>query len=172
MWADIARLAPLTFEPRELTGGEIGRLCARLRRIFHDDDPLVELDLQAVLLQMFAAGFRAPRADRGARPRWLDPAIGYIREHFARKITLTELGGIAGVHPVYLAQAFSRHCGTTPAEFQRTIRMQFVCDRIRAGLSLADVAAAAGFADQSHLTRVFHRQLGMTPLAWRRATSD
>jgi AraC-like DNA-binding protein len=36
-------------------------------------------------------------------------------------------------------------------------------------LSLSDVAAACGFADQSHLTRVFTRMVGVTPGAWRRA---
>jgi AraC family transcriptional regulator len=36
-------------------------------------------------------------------------------------------------------------------------------------LSLLDVALACGFADQSHLTRVFTRMVGVSPGAWRRA---
>jgi AraC family transcriptional regulator len=36
-------------------------------------------------------------------------------------------------------------------------------------LSLSDVAAACGFADHSHLTRVFTRQVGVSPSTWRRA---
>jgi AraC family transcriptional regulator len=38
----------------------------------------------------------------------------------------------------------------------------------RPGARLADVAAAAGFADQSHLTRVFKRVTGATPSAFRK----
>jgi AraC-like DNA-binding protein len=38
-----------------------------------------------------------------------------------------------------------------------------------AGASLADVACATGFADQSHFTRVFSRTVGMSPGAWRRS---
>jgi AraC-like DNA-binding protein len=40
---------------------------------------------------------------------------------------------------------------------------------IREGSSLRDAAAASGFADQSHMTRVFARHFGFTPGAWRRA---
>jgi transcriptional regulator GlxA family with amidase domain len=39
-------------------------------------------------------------------------------------------------------------------------------------MSLADVALACGFADQSHFTRVFSSAIGMPPGAWRRLTSD
>lgn len=37
-------------------------------------------------------------------------------------------------------------------------------------LSLAEIALACGFADQSHFTRAFARLVGMTPGAWRRAS--
>jgi AraC-like DNA-binding protein len=37
---------------------------------------------------------------------------------------------------------------------------------IRAGVSLAEVAAASGFADQSHLTRQFRRAYGLSPGRW------
>jgi AraC-like DNA-binding protein len=40
---------------------------------------------------------------------------------------------------------------------------------IRRGTSLADTAAASGFADQSHMTRIFTRHFGFTPGAWQRA---
>jgi len=40
---------------------------------------------------------------------------------------------------------------------------------IREGSTLASAAAAGGFADQSHMTRVFSRQYGFTPGAWQKA---
>jgi len=38
-------------------------------------------------------------------------------------------------------------------------------------LSLADIALSAGFADQSHFTRVFTQQVGISPNAWRRTVT-
>ncbi|MBW8722668.1 MAG: helix-turn-helix transcriptional regulator [Polaromonas sp.] len=40
---------------------------------------------------------------------------------------------------------------------------------IRGGASLAHTAASCGFADQSHMTRLFARQFGFTPGAWQQA---
>jgi AraC-like DNA-binding protein len=38
--------------------------------------------------------------------------------------------------------------------------------RIRQGLSLAEAALDAGFADQSHMSRLFKRACGLTPARW------
>ena len=50
------------------------------------------------------------------------------------------------------------------------LRLQRARDRIAAGWTLADTALSCGFSDQSHLTRLFTRQFGHTPGAWRKAT--
>ena len=58
-------------------------------------------------------------------------------------------------------------------EFLRRERIRAACDRLtRPGLSLAAIAAELGFTDQSHFTRVFRRQVGTTPGAWRRENAS
>ncbi|WP_323183165.1 helix-turn-helix domain-containing protein [Paraburkholderia sp. CNPSo 3076] len=50
----------------------------------------------------------------------------------------------------------------------RQLRLDFACTELTRGrLSLAAIAEAAGFADQSHFTRVFRRRMGLTPGAYR-----
>ena len=56
-----------------------------------------------------------------------------------------------------------RATGMSPHAYQRQARVRRACALIRLGQPLADVAAAAGFADQAHLTRVFRRVVGVTP---------
>ena len=54
-----------------------------------------------------------------------------------------------------------------------TLRVEVAKQKLREGrLSLRDVALACGFADQSHLTQVFARSVGVSPGAWRRALDE
>ena len=54
-------------------------------------------------------------------------------------------------------------------EWVRRLRLEDALGRLtRSDASIADVAAASGFADQSHLTRVMRRRLGVTPAEYRR----
>lgn len=59
--------------------------------------------------------------------------------------------------------------GITPHAFQTNLRIGHACTLSRAGDPPAAVAAACGFADQSHLTRVFKRAVGVTPAGFARA---
>jgi AraC family transcriptional regulator len=57
----------------------------------------------------------------------------------------------------------------TPHEWLQTCRVERAKDMMMAAdLSLAEVALACGFADQSHFTRIFTRKTGSTPGAWKR----
>ncbi len=82
------------------------------------------------------------------------------------------LGGLArevGVHPVTLARAFRRTYGCSIGEYVRRLRIVGAARRLEASdQSLAEIAMAAGFADQSHFSNVFKRQTGLSPSAFRR----
>ncbi|MEM7052490.1 MAG: AraC family transcriptional regulator [Acidobacteriota bacterium] len=82
--------------------------------------------------------------------------------------TLSSLAAAVGVNRVTLARGFRRHLGTTVGEYLRTRRLGRAAERIARGEALAAVAGECGFADQSHLTRHFHRRFGVSPARFRR----
>ena len=60
-----------------------------------------------------------------------------------------------------------------PAEYVRRLRVHFACSELlRKNARLIDLAAEAGFADQSHFTRSFKLVTGMTPCAFRRQVGN
>ena len=60
--------------------------------------------------------------------------------------------------------------GLAPHQWLLVRRVERAQELIRAGeMSLSEVALCAGFSDQSHLTRVFSQQMGVSPGAWRRS---
>jgi AraC-like DNA-binding protein len=85
----------------------------------------------------------------------------------AAPLTLASLAADAGTSRYQLLRAFARELGLTPHAYIVQQRLALARRLISAGSALVDAASAAGFADQSHLTRVFARQFGVTPARYR-----
>jgi AraC-like DNA-binding protein len=68
-------------------------------------------------------------------------------------------------------RSFRAAYGLSPSDYLRQCRLRSARAMLAAGRPAAEVAAATGFADQSHLTRWFGRYFGVTPAAYQRATT-
>ena len=77
--------------------------------------------------------------------------------------TLAELAGVACLSPYHFIRVFARHTGLTPHAWLMQLRARKAGELLRQGAPIAQAAASAGFADQSHLNRTFKRLLGYTP---------
>lgn len=97
----------------------------------------------------------------------LQRAAAFIDEHCTRALPLEEIGAAAGLSPSYLIRAFKQHYGLTPHAYLVNRRIQRSQAWLRQGHDLADVALAAGFADQAHFQRAFKRHLAATPGQYR-----
>ncbi|MET3611979.1 AraC-like DNA-binding protein [Rhizobium aquaticum] len=88
-----------------------------------------------------------------------------IDDDVSREHSLQSLAAEAGLSRFQTVRAFSRATGLTPHAYLVERRIQTARRLILAGNPLADAAAAAGFCDQSHMTRVFSKRYGLTPAA-------
>lgn len=85
--------------------------------------------------------------------------------------TLTDMAIMAGLSKYQLLRRFEETYGVPPHSWLLLQRAERARCLIQDGLSLAQAAASCGFADQSHMTRIFVRQFGFTPGAWRSAAA-
>lgn len=97
----------------------------------------------------------------------LERAAEYIREHCTEALKLEDICLAAELSPSYLIRAFKQYYGMTPHAFLVNRRIQFARTQLRSGQLIADVALAAGFADQSHLQRTFKQHFAATPGQYR-----
>jgi AraC-like DNA-binding protein len=82
--------------------------------------------------------------------------------------SVNEIAKLVQRDPAYLCRAFGKQTGCTMGEYVRQLRMKKAAHLIAStDAPLADVAASCGFADQSHLTRVFKSQVGMAQAQFR-----
>jgi AraC family transcriptional regulator len=103
--------------------------------------------------------------------RAVSAAVEFIREHYAQEVTLAQMAKAAGISPFHLTRIFKKSIGMSPHQYLIEVRVHSANALLAAGAehpSLAEVAAAVGFSDQSHLTRQFKRILGTTPKKARR----
>jgi AraC-like DNA-binding protein len=84
-------------------------------------------------------------------------------------VRLDALAAAAGLSRFHFVRVFARSTGQTPHSYRTSRRINAARRMLSADSAPADVAAACGFADQSHLTRTFRRLLGVTPAVYARA---
>ena len=100
--------------------------------------------------------------------------IQQIRERLADDATrvpsLADLAQLTGLSRYQVLRRFERAYGLPPHAWLLRRRAERARVLIRDGATLAKAALETGFSDQSHMTRVFARQFGFNPGAWRRAS--
>jgi len=146
-------------------------LAWRLARELRAPDSVTPIAVEGLALETVALALREQRALRrvAAAPRWLARARDHLHERFLDPPTVGELAQDAGVHPDYFARAFRTWFGAAVGAYVRRLRLDWAADRLaRTEVPIVEIALDAGFADQSHFTRAFRHQVGITPGDYRR----
>ena len=125
-------------------------------------------EAQVALLATLFARHGAPGLPRHAAPN-IARARQRLDDDPANDPGLAALAAEAGLSRFQLLRAFARELDMTPHAYLVQRRLAAARSLLDSGASIADAAAAAGFADQAHLTRLFRRCLGFTPAAYARA---
>lgn len=177
--AALQRGDPAGYAPIERVGLRdplLAHLCATLAAMLTHATPTEAVAAQTVVQLVLAHIFRHQniRGASAARPQRLSApqlqrVIDYIQSNLAQPLSLEGLATQAGYSPYHFARLFREATGESPYQFVLRQRVEQAQHLLRAGrLPLLDVALACGFASQSHMTRLFRQQLGVTPGAYQR----
>ncbi|WP_083749117.1 AraC family transcriptional regulator [Pelomonas sp. KK5] len=127
-----------------------------------------EQQLLLLLAGLLKRQRQVPRADEAPG---IAAARSRIDDEPAAALTLAELAREAGLSRWQLLRGFAAATGLTPHAYLMQRRLHRARALIAAGHDLAHAAADSGFADQSHMTRLFTRSFGFAPGAWAAAIS-
>jgi len=157
--------------PLYIEGASPVALALRVYRELKAADAVSPLLVEGLMLEIVALAARdAVKGGAADPPRWLLRARDYLHAHFNEHVSLQQLSQVVGVHPAHLSRMFRRHYRRAVGEYVRELRLdksvRELCDPER---TLAEIAAAAGFYDQSHFANAFRRHTGVTPAEFRRA---
>jgi AraC-like DNA-binding protein len=139
---------------------------AFVQAIDHPLDTLEEQDALYDLAMALRAVAGKPRGRKRLDYRAAERARAFILEHLHLGITLEMLEQASGRERWSLSRDFRTLYGTSPYRFVTLRRLDRFRGLILDGFTLVDAALAAGFHDQSHMTRHFTRCYGVPPLRW------
>lgn len=105
----------------------------------------------------------APLLKGGLSPHQLRRVDEWVRAHMDGVIHLEDLAALTGLSVFHFHRMFKLTRGMAPSEWVMMQRINLAKELLRAGETVAGVSAACGFANQSHMTRAFRKQTGMTP---------
>ena len=133
----------------------------------------ITLAFFARLMSAYSGFAAVHQTARGGLAPWQLRRVKELTEgHLGENFSLSALAKECSLSPSYFARAFRLSLGMPPHQWLLERRVA-LSKRLLLGpaQSLTDIADACGFADQSHLTKVFSRLMGTTPGAWKRAQS-
>jgi AraC family transcriptional regulator len=96
-------------------------------------------------------------------------AIALMQDNIARDLPLRALAAEVRLSPYHFARAFKASTGLSPGRYHQRLRIEHAKRLLlQTNCPMSDIAAAIGYADPSYLARIFHRETGASPVAFRR----
>jgi AraC-like DNA-binding protein len=123
------------------------------------------LDALSTLLMRHGRTREAPLPPQMNDPR-VETMKALLAADLAAPLRVADLAQAVGLSPFHATRLFTEASGLPPHAWRTQLRLQRALAPLRAGASVADVAAASGFTDQSHFTRHFRRMFGVPPGRW------
>lgn len=124
-------------------------------------------DIESAMQAGFRPCKRCNPAGQDDRTLKLIEVARYLERHAEDKITLTQLGDIAGLSPSRLQRIFKEMFGVSPKHYQDAVRMRKFKRSLKEGEGVTDAIYSSGFGSISRVYGEATRNIGMTPKAYR-----
>ena len=156
-------------KPAEIKGFAATWLANRLYAEFASNDDASRMAAEGLILEILAELARSDvKPGPTAVPAWLKQATDIVESRFLERLSLTDIASEVGVHYVHLSRQFHKYNRCTVGELIRRRRVQHASHLLaHSKTPLAEVALICGFSDQSHLSFLFKRYMGVSPSKFR-----
>ena len=110
-----------------------------------------------------------PEFSKRAQPSDIKRARDFIHLHFADEFSLGAVARVAGISPGHLSEKFKQVTGMNFVHYVGQFRVQEACVRLeQSRRTISEIAFEVGFQSLSQFNRVFKKQRGQSPTAYRR----
>ena len=165
----LARQAVVPKRPAQISGVSTTWLANRLYAEFSREDTASSIAIEGLVLAILAEIARAEnKQNTPTIPTWLRQATDIVESRFLERLSLAAIASEVGVHYVHLSRQFHKYNHCTIGELIRRRRVQYASHLLaHSQTPLAEIALICGFSDQSHLSFLFKRYMGVSPSKFR-----
>jgi AraC family transcriptional regulator len=168
--AFLEKMRPYLTAPKfspDLCGTETTWLGVKLYRAFRSGT-LDRLQMEELCGDMLERSAEVSLHEEKSAPEWLSRVLDLLHGSYRNQITLDAIARDMDIHPIHLSRVFRKKYGCALGEYANRLRVKFACTEMARGWpALGELALAAGFADQSHMGRVFKATVGDSPAKFR-----
>lgn len=101
---------------------------------------------------------------------YIQEALTYIAQNYQRDITVEKIAEACNLNRTYFGRMFKKTIGHTPQEYLTRFRMARAIDLMRStDYPISRIAQMVGYPNPLHFTKVFKKEFGISPRAWRNA---
>ena len=160
-------------EYRHTRDGSIFSLGLQLWKEIQRSDTAGPLAIDEIVWTAIGRLLQAPSFMESRAPVWLQRAREIVHESFLDRLTLSTIAQNAGVHPIYLADAYRKHYGSSIGKTIRSLRLNHAIHQLTGTeRPITEVAIETGFFDHAHFTKFVRFSTGLTPSQIRRLTKS
>lgn len=153
----------------------VRRIRSQSNEQIHETDAiqsLVNADGEAALREAFVSAMshlsQCVMIQRDPETGIIDQAKKWMHEHFQDNIQLDDAARSVGISPYYFSKLFKEQAGVNFIDYLTDLRMEKAHDLLQhQNLSIKEVCAHCGYADQNYFSRIFKKTVGMTPTEYR-----
>lgn len=128
--------------------------------------------IENLLLDVYNKFIKSKAGSRKKTPAWAKEIKEIIQDQIDTNLSLSlkEVSQSLHVHPAYLSREFSKHFDDLSfGDYIRKLRIEKAIQLLNdSTYSLSEIAYLTGFSDQSHFTRIFKKQTGKNPSAYKK----
>lgn len=100
-------------------------------------------------------------------------AMAYIHEHYMEPLARKEIAAHVNLSPRHLDRCFCDELDITPIAYLNRFRLRQARRLLRSNtMNISEIANAVGFSDGAYFSRVFRKDMGMSPSDYRRIQTE
>lgn len=129
--------------------------------------------LQKILALLYAHSLLGVEQETNERIERVKSVLYYIQGHYREKLSLEILAGVVNVNQQYFCRMFKKAVGRPPLEYVREYRIRKAAELLEhTDMQVMAVCLESGFHNLGNFLREFKKQMGLTPLQYRKKLGD